>query len=209
MRIRKRLAVLAAASSAILIGATGAGAITGGTPDGNNHPYVGAVVVVDLDEGLASLCSGSLLSEDVFLTAGHCTDGAEIAFVWFDQSLPNPLTLASADAVGTPHTNPDFCLACGNGTAGLRPPRRRRRDVRRRSGRPPSEFASLPSAGQVDGLKNKTPIDLIGYGVSFQAKIPGTSCRSRLRSSGGTASERGCTPRPRSSRDGSCSARSS
>jgi hypothetical protein len=35
------------------------------------------------------------------------------------------------------------------------------------------EYAQLPAAGTVDGLKNKAPIDFVGYGVSVQAQIPG------------------------------------
>jgi hypothetical protein len=34
-------------------------------------------------------------------------------------------------------------------------------------------FAQLPAAGLVDTLKNKTPVDFVGYGVQFQANIPG------------------------------------
>jgi hypothetical protein len=37
-----------------------------------------------------------------------------------------------------------------------------------------SRYAHLPaSAGVVDGLKNKTAIDFVGYGVQVQAQIPG------------------------------------
>jgi Trypsin len=170
--MRKQVATLAATVVAIMIGATSASAITNGTPDGDNHPYVGLLITIDLDTGLASGCSGSLIGEGVFLTAGHCTDGAELAFVWFDETWDG--TLASADAAGTPHTNPGFCLACGNGLPGFA-----RRDVGVVTfdailGDVPSEHASLPTAGQVDSLRNKTPIDFVGYGVTFQARIPGS-----------------------------------
>jgi hypothetical protein len=43
-------------------------AITGGQPDGNRHPYVGLLLAPG--EGY---CSGSLISADTILTAGHCT----------------------------------------------------------------------------------------------------------------------------------------
>ena len=35
------------------------------------------------------------------------------------------------------------------------------------------EYAELPDPGQVDTLKNKTDIDFVGYGVQYQAQIPG------------------------------------
>ena len=91
-------AALAAALIAILVGATGAGAITNGQPDGNNHPYVGVMVGVNFTDELAWLCTGSLLDGDSFLTAGHCTDGADAIFVWFDQ------TYAAADRALQPPT---------------------------------------------------------------------------------------------------------
>ena len=36
-------------------------------------------------------------------------------------------------------------------------------------------LAALPTAGLVDTLKNKTPVDFVGYGVQYQAKIPGNA----------------------------------
>jgi hypothetical protein len=45
-----------------------AGAITGSSPDGSAHPYVGALVV----DGSVT-CSGVLVAPTVFATAGHCT----------------------------------------------------------------------------------------------------------------------------------------
>lgn len=34
-------------------------------------------------------------------------------------------------------------------------------------------YAQLPTPGLVDTLKNKTDIDFVGYGVQYQAQIPG------------------------------------
>lgn len=64
-----------------------AAAITGGQPDGNRHPY-GALLLVPGE----TFCSGTLIDEDVVLTAGHCTSGwdADEVFVTFD-------TVASVD----------------------------------------------------------------------------------------------------------------
>jgi hypothetical protein len=69
MYMRKVLFTLLAVLALVMMTATPAGAITGGQPDGNGHPY-GALILVP---GY-SFCSGTLINEDVVLTAGHCTD---------------------------------------------------------------------------------------------------------------------------------------
>jgi hypothetical protein len=83
------------------------------------------------------------------------------------------------DAGGTPHPNPDFCTGCGNGLPGFA-----FRDVGivdLDDDPVPtivvSTYAALPTAGQVDTLPNKTPIDFVGYGVQVQFQIPGTLFR--------------------------------
>jgi hypothetical protein len=52
---------------------TPAQAISYGVPDGNGHPNVGAIV---LQKGgtLYQLCTGTLISQNVFLTCAHCTE---------------------------------------------------------------------------------------------------------------------------------------
>lgn len=63
-------------------------AVIGGQPDDNGHPYVALLLAPGL-----TFCSGSLISEDTILTAGHCTDfwglladqaGLETVMVSFD-----------------------------------------------------------------------------------------------------------------------------
>jgi len=56
---------------------TPASAITGGEPDGESHPNVGAIVVFHTDFGASPFCSGTLIDKQIFLTAGHCTDYLE------------------------------------------------------------------------------------------------------------------------------------
>ena len=54
-------------------------AITNGQPDGNGHPYVGAV-----HNGVV-FCSGSAISPYIFLTAAHCFNSpGEAGWVTFD-----------------------------------------------------------------------------------------------------------------------------
>ena len=58
-----------------VLGASPAASITYGEPDAGEHPYVGFMIFfVPSDPGWFS-CSGTLLDENTFLTAGHCTSG--------------------------------------------------------------------------------------------------------------------------------------
>jgi hypothetical protein len=157
-------------------------AITNGTPDGNNHPYVCLVVFdVETDEGPEPMwrTTGILLSPTVVLTAGHGTDGAVAARVWVD---PGPIASVWDDPPGeypyggttsyegTPHTMPGFgysvtnpglpgWITCDVGIVVLSEPV------------PTSlvdEYGVLPTVGEVNTLHVKDYVDLVGYGVQYQ-----------------------------------------
>jgi hypothetical protein len=49
------------------------------------HPFVGLAVFYDATGEFIGRCSGSLLSPSLFLTAGHCIEGATSARVYFQQ----------------------------------------------------------------------------------------------------------------------------
>lgn len=90
----RRFITLLGAVALVLALSGSAGAITGGVPDASGHPNVGAIVVRDESgEDYWFLCTGSLIGDDEFLTATHCTgwewwgvDTADV-FVTFDADL--------------------------------------------------------------------------------------------------------------------------
>jgi hypothetical protein len=64
---------LLTAGAAVVLAASPASAITYGELDDGEHPYVGFMIFFDPAEPGWFSCSGTLLDEDTFLTAGHCT----------------------------------------------------------------------------------------------------------------------------------------
>lgn len=76
-KLRAWLVVAAGITATVALLAPQAVAITGGDEDRDGHPNVGALLW-DTGDGMYTLgCSGTLLADDAFLTAGHCVLGAE------------------------------------------------------------------------------------------------------------------------------------
>jgi secreted trypsin-like serine protease len=110
--VHSRLASLAAFALIALLVAIPARAITNGTPDGNGHPNVGALVA-HLPFGDVPICSGTLLSPTIFLTAGHCivigreSFGADSFSVTFDTAVAIDQSGTVVNGIqGTPIVDP-------------------------------------------------------------------------------------------------------
>jgi hypothetical protein len=185
--MRRVVLVLATMALAILLAGGVAQAIINGQPDTgpNAHPYVGAYIVEVLEgkfKGeLLPVCSGTLISARVFLTAGHCTQVEEKkdlpAYVSFD---PTYKPDASKVIRGTPHTHPKYCVPTPGVKKSCIPPGRPEivgelpRDIRYDVGvvvldKPVSRatYGALPAeAGLVDTLKKGQRLTVVGYGAS-------------------------------------------
>jgi hypothetical protein len=135
--------------------AAAAGAITGGGPDGNGHPEVGALLAPHAySDGTWETCTGTLISPTVFLTAAHCDQGLDRVAVTFD-SIYEAAT--GKTYWGTWHADPAFNQAQGDP-----------RDVavvvldKPVKGIAP---ARLPKLGSLDGLRVGGGITAVGYGA--------------------------------------------
>ena len=101
----RRLLTLLLALAAMLPFAAPVTAITGNFVEDHEHEYVGLVAFYDAEGVFMHRCSGSLLSPTIFLTAGHCTDEAATARIWFHQDVGgqfNPVTGAPDPRTGYP-----------------------------------------------------------------------------------------------------------
>lgn len=111
--MRNRLIVgLAALAVSLVATASPAAAIRYGEPDDAEHPYVGLMIADDA-EGPAWRCTGTLVSPTVYLTAGHCTFGAEAVRVWFEEDLTDRAAVGypfggETSIEGTPYTHPEY-----------------------------------------------------------------------------------------------------
>lgn len=90
---------LSAITTAALFVSLPVQAVTDGDLDGDGHPHVGLMVAKDVDGNPLWRCSGTLVRDNLFLTAGHCTEApAYSAEIWFDSDE------ASIRASGYPST---------------------------------------------------------------------------------------------------------
>ena len=134
-------------------------AIINGEPDGDRHPYVGAV-----NNG-KYFCSGSAVSPYLFVTAAHCFGyPGEQVWVTFDPEPFAPGKRKVRYYTGTWYPHRDFCLGCGPGLEF---------DTNDVAvvvlDRPVflPEYAQLPTEGLVDTLVMGTEVTIVGYGAQY------------------------------------------
>lgn len=153
-------------------------AITNGVPDGNDHPNVGSIVLRHDPETsgfpdlppLLQWCSGTLIAENVFLTASHCTVdldffSEELEFevlVTFDPVIKEKGKFYTGEWVTNPAYN-GF-----SGQYGASDPGDVAVILLERA--PRIEPAQLPPAGLLDDLKDSgelkdTRFTAVGYGT--------------------------------------------
>jgi hypothetical protein len=170
---------LAIAAVLVFVLVLPASAITYGEPDGNDHPFVGSMVFKLSDGRLFQWCSGTLISERVFLTASHCTAPVDSVLaanpgsqmlVTFDPTI----SAAGTFFTGTWHTNPNYNGFSGPG--GMSDPGDVAVIVLDQS--PGITPANLPPAGLLDDLKDShvlkhTRFTAVGYGTVREVNTTG------------------------------------
>ena len=165
--MRRALALCSMVAAWILVASAPAGAIVYGEFDGNRHPNVGTMVV-DIEGDKFSVCSGTLIAPDIFLTASHCTIFVETVLetdrVWvsFDPVF-DPAT--STLLPGTTHTHPEFGFSGPGGFSDAHDIAVIELDAPAAGITP----AQLPTEGLLDGLTNKqlkrATFTAVGYGT--------------------------------------------
>ena len=175
--MKKRFAIAAIIASLLLASSNAALAQTGDAhPDNGLHPNVGAFLLPRLsDHSLRIICSGTLVTPRVFLTASHCTafalsQGFTETWVTFD---PNFGRDATHDIFDTPYHgtivhNPDYkqpyhsdfsLILLDRAVSGIAP-------------------ATLAPLGFLDALRDAGTIKTteylnVGYGTSEQVVVKG------------------------------------
>lgn len=128
-----------------LVSLTGqADAITNGTADGSGHPYVGALV--DPQQGI-TYCSGTLISEHVFLTAAHCAPRSGDGVTFASRYEPGKKLYKGFEKFKHPEL--DLLVL------------KFREPIRGRG------YATLPKAGSLNRLAHAQKFTAVGYGADI------------------------------------------
>ena len=203
--MRRFVMTSAVALVALALVVSPAFAITGNWVDDNEHPFVGLAVFYNADGDFIWRCSGSLISPDKFLTAGHCADtaeGAASARVYFQQDAGANYDPATQEDPITGY--PNSCAAGTLGTLCATSDEIYNYGFANFAGFPNThdtglvildqaismpEYGELATAGALDALgtargKKDTTFTVSGYGLTYRTQehsaVPNISFRSRL-----------------------------
>jgi hypothetical protein len=172
---RRRLAAIGIGVVAALAITATALAVVNGSPDNGRHPYVGMAIWFPTGNPAdgVQLCSGSLVSATVFVTAAHCfPEGAQVIVdmqegAWDDLHSPG----FGQGWPGIAHPDPNWASG-GHGLAhadlndvavvtllgpGLP--------------QPGGRYAKLPSQRYDDSLPNNQAAEIVGYGIQSQKPL--------------------------------------
>lgn len=188
--MRKLLAVAAACLTAVAA-ASPAAAITGNATADEDHEYVGLATFWGADGEFLTRCSGSLLTDTVFLTAGHCVANATSARIYFEQDVASDDDAvrasgypSSGGVVGTRLVGYGFSVPLDypdTRDVGLvvldAPVQTTYPDI--------DTYAALPEPGVVDsrGTGPAAAVTVSGYGYTWTNPVATASYRSRLTAS--------------------------
>lgn len=167
--MQKRFVATLIAALLLLAVVIPAAAVTDGELDGDGHPFVGLMVAQDADGNPLWRCSGTLMSETIFLTAGHCTEAPTAHVeIWFDSDvesgIPGNGYPFAGDVGGTPYThpqyNPNAFFLYDLGVVVLDEPFKS----------PNGIYGALPTLDQLDAIKTRRGLQdvtftAVGYGL--------------------------------------------
>jgi len=164
--MKKLVAAVALAAVAVP-----AGAITWGSPDGDDHPNVVALLFVQNGVGYYS-CSGTLLTPYVVLTAGHCTEGGgEVNSVTYVRNTPDIDAAIANELPGYPSVTAWLNATWAAGQAVPHPEY--------------DDYADFPNTFDIGLVLLETPIYVAEYGA-----LPTEGQFDYLRKSRGAIGER-------------------
>ena len=180
----KRLLILLGVLVMVLALAVPVSAITrGGAPDDGEHPYVGLMVAKDIDGNPLWRCSGTLIAEDVYLTAGHCTEPPAVsATIWFEEDVESGIpdngypiggpTSVDGTAFTHPLYDPGAFFLYDLGIVQLDEPVMM------------SEYGALPEEDAIDDLgkgRKRSVVEAVGYGLQKINPVMVQADRIRLK----------------------------
>jgi hypothetical protein len=197
--VRRVVVTFAAAAAAVGLLSAPAGAVQGGTPDGNGHPNVGLSVF--LYHGIPLWrCTGTMVAAQIYLTAGHCTGidadlgvRPDSAQVWFDSG---PIAHGTHAFDGTPCKASDTGYPCKGEYTGtpvphpgwngfLTLPNSHDLGVVQLTQAPNVGISKIAPDGYLDDLatqrgRQNVDFTVVGYGVQFERPNLEVALRQRF-----------------------------